>query len=647
MLSSSLRNYRQWLKTFRSGAARTVEQDELSTPRKDTPPSGDPTRRKGYTRQYVRWLWPFRRAIVGIFTLAVIAAAMSLVLPLATKFAVDEILLKAGPTGGETVTGLARYLGRFDARTQLHLFGGAMLALLIVQQAIYLLRQWWMAVVNARIVVRLRRRLYWHLLNLPLTDLADLKSGRIVSRLSGDMDQITGLLQIAVITPGVALIKVVLTLAMLLYINWKMALVATLLLPPLTIMNLLWVRRIRPIYRALRKDRADIDGRVTETFGGVRVVRAFARERSEMRGYVVQQHTVTRKALLARRYELMVALGWGLLIPLISLLVIWYGGLRMLAGDVTIGGIMAFQMYIMMLLEPVSVIVHSYGETQQALAAMERVFDLLARPVDKPDRPNAVEAPREVREIVFEEVHFGYRAELPVVRGISLRVDAGQTIALVGPSGAGKTTLTHLVARFYDPTRGAIRLNGIDLRDIRLRSYRRLLAYVPQDVFLFDGTVSENIAFGRRNATPAQIERAARRANAEEFIRRLPEGYDTLVGERGVKLSGGQAQRISIARAFLADPQILILDEATSNLDTQSEELIQAGMAELIVGRTTFIIAHRLSTVMHADQIVVIEDGVITELGAHGELMARGERYREMVERQIRPQSAEAAAWLT
>jgi ATP-binding cassette subfamily B protein/subfamily B ATP-binding cassette protein MsbA len=267
---------------------------------------------------------------------------------------------------------------------------------------------------------------------------------------------------------------------------------------------------------------------------------------------------------------------------------------------------------------------------------MERIFATLEMPPDKPDAPDAVDAPRVVQDFLFENVTFEYRPELPVIQEFDLAVQGGQTIALVGPSGAGKTTLTDLVARFHDPTSGAIRLNGIDLRKLKLRSFRKLLAVVQQDVFLFDGTIGENIAYGRRGVTQDQIEEASQRANAHEFIVRLPDGYNTIIGERGFKLSGGQRQRLSIARAILADPQILILDEATSNLDTESEQLIQASLADLLKGRTTFVIAHRLSTITHADRIVAMMDGRIVETGTHDQLMRNGGLYAEMVRRQQR-----------
>jgi ATP-binding cassette subfamily B protein/subfamily B ATP-binding cassette protein MsbA len=295
---------------------------------------------------------------------------------------------------------------------------------------------------------------------------------------------------------------------------------------------------------------------------------------------------------------------------------------------------MAFQWYMFLLLNPVWSIVNSFSELQRSLAAMERVFEVLGMPADKPDRPDARLAPRVVDEIVLEHVEFEYREGRPVVRDFDVTVPGGSVVALVGRSGAGKTTVTDLVARFHDPTKGRILVNGSDIRDFRLASYRSLLAIVQQDVFLFDGSARDNIAYGRHNAHAAEIEDAARRANAHEFIEKLPEGYDTFVGERGVKLSGGQQQRLAIARAILANPQILILDEATSNLDTESEQLIQASMAELLAGRTTFVIAHRLSTVRRANLILLMEDGRIVERGTHEELMTARGMYYEMVLRQ-------------
>jgi ATP-binding cassette subfamily B protein/subfamily B ATP-binding cassette protein MsbA len=347
------------------------------------------------------------------------------------------------------------------------------------------------------------------------------------------------------------------------------------------------------------------------------------------------RHTVLRKEMFAQRRELVIWTTWNLLLAVVNVAIVWFGGYLNLRGGASIGDIMAFQWYAFLLLNPVWNIVNSFSELQRSLAAMERVFGVLGMEHDKPDRPGAREAPRQVTELRFEEVEFEYREGRPVVRDFSVVAPGGSLVALVGRSGAGKTTVTDLVARFHDPTKGRILVNGSDIRDFRLRSLRGLLALVQQDVFLFDGSVRDNIAYGRHEATDADVEDAARRANAHEFIVKLPEGYDTFVGERGVKLSGGQQQRLAIARAILASPQILILDEATSNLDTESEQLIQASMATLLAGRTTFVIAHRLSTVRRADLILLMEDGRIVERGTHEDLMRAGGIYRDMVVRQL------------
>ena len=338
--------------------------------------------------------------------------------------------------------------------------------------------------------------------------------------------------------------------------------------------------------------------------------------------------------MFAARREIIVWSTWGFIIALNSVVVMWAGGYWYIHGQATIGDIGAFQVYVLYLLNPVWQIVESMTELQRSLAAMERVFEVLETPIDKPDREDAMVAGPEVDEIKFEDVWFAYNEGTDVISRFDLVVPGGSVVALVGRSGAGKTTVTDLVARFYDPTRGTITLNGRDLKDYQLSTYRDMLGVVQQEVFLFDGTVFDNIAYARRDATREQVITAAKQANAHEFIADLPENYDSIIGERGVKLSGGQRQRLSIARALLAQPKILILDEATSNLDTESEQLIQQAMTELIKDRTTFIIAHRLSTITHADQIVVIEDGKILELGTHDQLMKKNGAYWEMVQRQ-------------
>ncbi|HTD88388.1 MAG TPA: ABC transporter ATP-binding protein, partial [Candidatus Binatia bacterium] len=372
-----------------------------------------------------------------------------------------------------------------------------------------------------------------------------------------------------------------------------------------------------------------------ETFSGIRIVRAFGRETHELLEYMLGRHSVLRKEMFAQRRELVLWTSWGLLLSAVNVVIVWYGGYLNLKGGASIGDIMAFQWYTFLLLNPVWNIVNSFSELQRSLAAMERVFEVLAMPNDKPDRPDAREASALVREMRFDNVEFAYREDMPVVRDFNVSVPGGSVVALVGRSGAGKTTVTDLVARFHDPTSGRLLLNGVDIREFRLKSYRSLLAIVQQEVFLFDGSVRDNIAYGRHNATDGEIEDAARRANAHEFIAKLPDQYETFIGERGVKLSGGQRQRLAIARAILAAPQILILDEATSNLDTESEQLIQASMATLLAGRTTFVIAHRLSTIRRADMILLMEDGRIVERGTHEELMAAQGAYHDMVRRQM------------
>jgi ATP-binding cassette subfamily B protein/subfamily B ATP-binding cassette protein MsbA len=579
-------------------------------------------RRREHLRAYLRWLRPHRYAVGALFVLALLVAGLEMVEPLFMRFIIDRVLLN---TGLDTVSRLSR----------LHLAGGLFVCLIILSRLINVLKDYRQRLVNVQVMLSLRRSLFERLLHLPLAKLYDMKTGGILSRLTGDVDTTTGLLQLAIMSPAISVIRLVIAVGLLVALNWRLAVTALAIIPGVMLISFAFSRRIRPIYRVMRKDVERIDGGVGETFTGIRVVRAFGREMRELLDYMLGRHTVLRKEMFAHRREMILWTSWGLLLGAINVVIVWYGGYLNIVGGASIGDIMAFQWYTFLLLNPVWNIVNSFSELQRSLAATERVFEILGMEHDKPDKPDAIDAPSIVREIRFENVEFEYRKDQPVVRDFNITVPGGSVVALVGRSGAGKTTVTDLVARFHDPTRGRILVNGTDIRDFRLRTYRDLLAIVQQDVFLFDGSVRDNIAYGRHDASFAEVEDAARRANAHEFIVKLPGQYETFIGERGVKLSGGQQQRLAIARAILASPQILILDEATSNLDTESEQLIQASMATLLAGRTTFVIAHRLSTIRRAELILLMENGRIVERGTHEELMNARGAYHGMVLRQM------------
>src|SRR5215203_108343 len=606
---SSRRRYRAFVQAYKD---RTLV-DPADAEKKPQPgaPAADKSKvsakRREYLRDYMSWLWPHRLAIAGFFVLALLTAGLEMLEPLFMRFIIDRVLLNES-------------LDRASRLSRLHVAGMFFVAVIVIGNLMRVLKDYRQKLLNVRVMLSLRRSIFDRMLHLPLARLYDMKTGGILSRLTGDVETTSGLLQMAVVSPSISVIRLVIAVSVLMALNWRLALTAMAIIPGIMLMSLGFTRRIRPIYRAVRKDAEIIDGRVGETFSGIRVVRAFAREMRELSEYMLGRHSVLRKELFAHRRELLVWTSWGLLTSAVNVIIVWYGGYLNVMGRATVGDIMAFQWYTFLLMGPVWNIVNSFSELQRSLAAMERVFEVLGMEKEKPDRPGAIEAPAVVREVRLEGVEFEYREGRPVVKDFNVTVPGGTVVALVGRSGAGKTTVTDLVARFHDPTRGRILVNGTDVRDFRLRTYRDLLAVVQQDTFLFDGSVRDNIAYGRHHATDAEVEAAARRANAHEFVVTLPDGYGTLVGERGVKLSGGQQQRLAIARAILAAPEILILDEATSSLDTESEQLIQAALADLLSGRTTFVIAHRLSTVRRADLILLLEAGRVIERGTHEEL---------------------------
>ena len=623
--TSSRRRYREFLNLYRNdplgetGRGWPWDRFRSLTIRL---PTARTSSRDSTFQGYLRLIRPYWLPLLLVLCLAIAIESLKMTAPLLLRFLMDRVLLDSASSS--------------SARLRwLNVIGVLFVAIVVFEQLITVLKEDRQRLVDVRLKVSLRRTLMERLLALPLSKLSELKTGGILSRLTGDVDLASGILQKAVIIPASSMVRLAIAAAILLNLNWQLALSILGALPGLVFVSFAMSWRVRPIYLSIRNDAADIDARTAEAFAGIRVVRAFRRTALETVEYVRGQHTMLRKEMYASRLELFLWMAWGLLLGGVNVVIIWYGGFLHLQGRATVGDIMAFQWYALFLLNPVLNVVQSFSQLQRSQAATDRVLQLLSMEPDKPDRPGSMDAPNVVHDICFDSVGFHYSADRPLISNLSVRVPGGSLVALVGKSGAGKTTITDLVARFHDPTQGRITLNGQDIRDFRLGSYRSLFAIVQQHTFLFDGSVRENIAYGRPHASDLEIEHAARQANAHNFIETLPDRYDTRIGERGVKLSGGQQQRLAIARAFLKSAAILIMDEATSNLDTESEQLVHESMTQLMASRTTFVIAHRLSTIQRSDLILVIDKGSIVEQGKHEELMRNGRGYRDMVLRQM------------
>ncbi len=583
--------------------------------------------------EFFRLLRPQRGAVSFAMATLTVGTILKLIPPASTKLVIDYVL-----TGRPVPEWLIRLWPNSTDRHQLLLaVGVGAVCISLAATFIHLWGRWYATKAVNKTQVHVRRRVFEHIVRLPLHRVYQLKSGGTASILREDAGGVGELIFSMLYNPWRAIIQLLGSLFVLVWVDWRLMLGGLLMLPVVYFTHRTWVTRIRPVFRDVRAQRQEVDSHATEAFGGMRVVRTFSRERSESSRFVRGNDLMMRQQLFVWWWARIIDVIWDTLIPVASTGLLLYGGYRVLQGDLTLGDLTMFLVYLAMLLGPIATLATSATTFQSNLAGMERILDLLAEPLETGRQQKAAVLTRaDVRgSVAFRNVDFHYpERDKLVLQDIDLQVKAGETIALVGRSGAGKTTLCNLVARFYDPTGGCLELDGRDLREIDLSSFRHLLGIVEQDVFLFDGTVAENIGYARTNATAEDILHAARVAHADEFIRELRDGYETIIGERGVRLSGGQRQRLAIARAVLADPKILILDEATSNLDSESERLIQDSLGKLMQGRTCFVIAHRLSTIAHVDRIVVLEEGRITEIGSHTELLEQSGRYRQMVELQ-------------
>jgi ATP-binding cassette subfamily B protein len=515
-------------------------------------------------------------------------------------------------------------------------------SLIFVQAAFVFCFIYLAGVLGERIRYDLRQGMFNHLQRLSLSYYNQTPVGWIMSRVTSDSDRVAELVTWGLLDVTWAVMNIVTASFFMLLINWRLALIVMLAIPIMVVVAIFFRKKILLEFRQSRKFNSKITGAYNENITGVRVVKALGRENENMREF---------GELTDQMYSSSYRAAWlsALFLPTVQIIsafalgsVVWYGGLQATVGSMTIGGIQAFVSYITFMMWPIQDLARVYAELQHAIASGERMFSLLDSIPTVAETPGAVDPGTLQGEIEFDQVEFTYEDGKPVLTNFNLKIEPGETIALVGPTGGGKTTIVNLLCRFFEPVRGAIRINGTDYRQLSLHAIQSRVGIVLQTPHLFSGTVRDNIRYGRLSAADEDVEAAARLSGAHDFIITLDKGYDSPVGEGGNLLSTGQKQLISLARAVLAQPEIFIMDEATSSVDTLTEALIQKGMEHLMRGRTSFIIAHRLSTIRRADRILVIEGGQITEMGSHAELLRQRGHYFRLYTQQFRSQLEQA-----
>jgi ATP-binding cassette, subfamily B, putative efflux pump len=560
-------------------------------------------------------MWKHRKSLSIGLVLMLISRMASMVLPFSTKYVIDDVL------GGR--------------QTQLLLPIALLAGVTTIIQAItsFSLSQV-VSITAQRAITNMRIEVEHHVLRLPVSYFDSAKTGQLISRIMSDAEGIRNLVGTGIVQLVGGLFSALLAMGVLLYLNWRLTIFTVVMLAAFGSMMAIAFQRLRPIFKERSIINAEVTGRLGESLGGVRIVKVYTAEEREDATFTSGAERLFQNVKRTITGTSAVGSGAHLIVGMIGVLIMVFGGRAYLSGQMTMGGLITYVLFIGMVAAPLVGIASIGTQITEAFAGLDRIRELRDVAREDADDANRAALPEVKGDVVFEDVSFEYVPDVPVLRNVSFRAPPESTTALVGSSGAGKSTVIGLVMAFHRPKTGRVMIDGVELSDVRLRDYRLHLGAVMQDNFLFDGTIRENIAYAHPDATDEEVRRAARIAHVHEFVEKWEKQYDTIVGERGVKLSGGQRQRVAIARAILADPRILILDEATSSLDSESEAMIRDGLKSLRTGRTTFVIAHRLSTIVSADQILVMEEGRIVERGTHGQLMKLGGRYRELYDRQ-------------